>query len=211
MAKQAPLTLWGRKNSINVMKTVWCLDELGLPFERIDVAGEFGIRNAPEYPTLNPNLTVPTLRDGEFVLWESNVIVRYLSEKHGKGTLFPAEPERRWLAEQWMDWMQTRLNPPMSIILRQLVRTPPAERDLAAVEAAQKSATEAWQIMEAHLASRPYMTGDTFTMGDIPVGAAVYRWYAFAIERPALPHVEAWYERLQAREPYRTHVMLPLT
>ncbi len=139
------------------------------------------------------------------------MIVRYLAEKYGHGTLFPTEPERRWLAEQWMDWMQTRLNPPMSVILRELVRTAPDKRNMEAVEAAHKGATEAWRMVEAHLASRAYMTGDGFTMGDIPVGAAVYRWYAFPIERPALPHVEAWYERLQGREPYRNHVMLPLT
>jgi glutathione S-transferase len=187
------------------------VNELAVPYERIDVGGEFGTNNAPEYPALNPNLLVPTMRDGELVLWESNVIVRYLSQKYGKGSLFPEKPEERWQAEQWMDWMQTRLNPHMSPILRQLVRTPPAQRDMQVVETARQVAADGWRILEDHLASRQYVAGDQFTMGDIPVGAAVYRWYAFDIERPSLPNVEAWYERLQTRPPYRTHVMLPLT
>ncbi len=216
MADNSPITVWGRKNSINVMKVMWCLNELGLPHERIDVGGDFGTENAPEYASLNPNLLVPTIRDGDFILWESNVIVRYLCEKQSRekqstGALFPAQAERRWEAERWMDWMQTTLNPNLSVLLRQLVRTPPGERDMEAVENARQGAARCWAILDAHLASRPYVTGDSFTMGDIPVGAAAYRWYAFDIERPDLANVKAWYLRLKERAPYREHVLQPLT
>ena len=211
MADNAPITVWGRRNSINVMKVMWCLNELALPHERIDVGGEFGVKNAPDYASLNPNLLVPTIRDGDFVLWESNVIVRYLCEKHGRGTLFPEQPEARWDAERWMDWMQTRLNPNLLLLLRQLVRTPPGERDMDVAEAARQAAAEAWIMLDAHLEGRSYVAGAAFTMGDIPLGAAAYRWYAFDIARPSTPNVERWYESLRTREPYNSHVMQPLT
>ena len=211
MSEQPRLTIYGRKNSINVMKVVWCAAELGVPYDRIDVGGPFAFENAPDYLSLNPNGRVPTIRDGDLVLWESNVIVRYLSETYGMGSLFPDSPAQRWDAERWMDWMQTTLNPQLSVILLQTVRTPPEQRNMNAVEAARKAAAEAWSILDAHLAERQFVTGDAFSMGDIPLGAAVYRWYAYDIERPPLPHLEAWHQRLLAREAYQQHVNQPLS
>ncbi len=110
-----------------------------------------------------------------------------------------------------MDWMQTTLNPHLSLILRQLVRTPPGERDMAAVENARQSLLIIWPILDSQLASRQFVVGDSFTMGDIPVGAAAYRWYAFDIERPSFPNLEAWHNRLRAREAYQNHVEMPVT
>ncbi|MCZ6471960.1 MAG: glutathione S-transferase family protein [SAR324 cluster bacterium] len=211
MSENPPVTVWGRRNSINVIKVMWCINELGVPHERIDVGGDYGLKNAPEYAELNPNVTVPTIRDGEMILWESNVTVRYLSEKYGRGSLYPSDPARRWEAEKWMDWMQTTLNPHLSLILRQLVRTPPGERDMAAVENARQSLLNIWPILDSQLASRQFVAGDSFTMGDIPVGAAAYRWYAFDIERPSFPNLEAWHNRLRAREAYQNHVEMPVT
>lgn len=211
MSEQEPITVWGRRNSINVIKVMWCIGELSRPHERIDVAGAFGFENAPDYPSLNPNMTVPTIRDDGLILWESNVIVRYLSEKYGKGGLFPEHPAKRWEAEKWMDWMQTTLNPHLSVLLRQLVRTPPEQRDMAAVENARQTLVKIWPILDAHLAARQYVTGDDFTMGDIPVGAAAYRWYGFDIERPSFPNLEAWHQRLRERKPYQDHVDMPIT
>ena len=211
MADNSKLTVYGRKNSINVMKVVWCCAELGVPYERIDVGGPFGFDNAPNYAGLNPNERVPTLQDGEMILWESNVIVRYLSSTYGDGMLMPKTNALRWEAEQWMDWMQTTLNPHLGVLLLQTVRTPPEQRNNEAVEAARKALTGVWPILDSHLAGRQYVVGDSFSMADIPVGAAVYRWYAFDVERPALPNLEAWHQRLMERQPYQEHVNQPLS
>jgi glutathione S-transferase len=101
------LKIWGRANSINVQKVLWCCGELGLDFERIDAGNEFGVTKTPEYCSLNPNGLVPTVEDGDFQLWESNVIVRYLAHKVGHNRLFPAETMTRFDAERWMDWQAT--------------------------------------------------------------------------------------------------------
>ena len=97
------LRIWGRRNSINVQKVLWCCGELGLDYERIDAGGVFGLTRDPEYLALNPNGLVPTISDDGFVLWESNAIVRYLAARHGSGTLWPEDLRERADAERWMD------------------------------------------------------------------------------------------------------------
>lgn len=205
------LKILGRANSINVMKVLWCCEELNLPYERIDVGGAFAFKNQPDYLTLNPNGRVPTIVDDGFVLWESNVIVRYLSAKHGMGWLFPKEDRARWEAERWMDWQQTTCGPAMTNMFWGLVRTPPEKRDPAAIEASRKATAEAMNILDKHLATSKYVAGDTFTMADIPLGCMAYRWLAFPVERPNQPHLVAWHDRLKQRPGYKKHLTLPMT
>ena len=205
------MMIWGRVNSINVMKVLWAAGELGLSYDRVDTGNEFGYAHVPDYIRMNPNRKIPTLRDGEIVLWESNVIVRYLAETYGRGILWPESTVLRWEAEKWMDWQQTALGKTLNIILYETVRKPPAERDLAAAEASRLELIDIWEVLEAHMTGRSYILGDIFSMADIPLGCAVYRWYAYQIERPASPNIEAWYERLQERPAFREHVMLPLS
>jgi glutathione S-transferase len=204
------LKIYGRKNSINVMKVLWACEDLGLPFERVDVGGAFAFKNVPQYLKLNPNGRVPTIDDQGFLLWESNVIVRYLAATYGEGKLLP-QGNQRWIAEQWMDWQQTTLGPPMTPVFWQLVRTPPEKRDLAAVQAAHKTLLGLWPMVDDHLSRSPFIAGDRFTMADIPVGALAYRWFAFDLERQPLKHLEAWHKRLQERPGYRKHLTLPMT
>src|SRR5829696_9275573 len=123
------LTLWGRVNSINVQKVHWCLKELGLAYDRIEAGREFGVVDTPEYRRMNPNGLVPTIEDDGFVLWESNVIVRYLAARHGAGRLYPDDLRVRFDAERWMDWQATTLWPALRPVFIGLVRTPVAERD----------------------------------------------------------------------------------
>jgi glutathione S-transferase len=206
------LTIWGRVNSVNVQKVLWCLAELDLPYGRIDAGLEHGKNTEPWYLALNPNGRVPLLVDGAFTLWESNSIVRYLAAKHGLGTLCPVSPETRAHAERWMDWQLSTLIAPVSTVFQNLVRKPPGERDTAAVERDTAEANRAVAILDAHLAARPYVAGDTFTMGDIPVGALAHRWLEIpGIERPPFAAVRAWRARLAERPAFRTHVMLPLS
>jgi glutathione S-transferase len=205
------LRVWGRNNSINVQKVMWAIGELGLAPERRDVGGKFGGLDTPEYGRLNPNRRVPTVEDEGVVVWESNACVRYLAARYGAGSLWPEDPGQRAVADMWMDWQASTLLPDMTVVFWGLVRTPEAERDHGAIEAAAKRLGPIWQILDRHLASRAFVAGDALTIGDIPVGAACYRYLGLPIARPSLPHVERWYGRLKERAPYRQHVMLPIT
>jgi glutathione S-transferase len=203
------LKIWGRVDSSNVQKVLWCADELGLVYERVDIGGRFGGNKEPAYLALNPNGLVPTIDDDGFVLWESNTILRYLAAKHGK--LSAATPAARADAERWMDWQLTVLAPCMVPLFWGWVRTAPEKRDHAALEGARKSAAAAWTILDRGLTGRDFAGGDAFTIGDIPAGCQAWRWFNLPIERPDLPHLRAWFERLMTRPAYRKHVALPLT
>ncbi|HJR69607.1 MAG TPA: glutathione S-transferase family protein [Gammaproteobacteria bacterium] len=206
------LTIFGRTNSVNVQKVLWCLAEIGIPYERVDAGLAHGRNKEPWYLALNPNGLIPLLQDGAFTLWESNTIVRYLAGKHAFGGLYPASPEARALAERWMDWQLSTLVWPVSIVFQNLVRRPPAERDTGAIAHHTAEANRAMELLDAHLARQAYVAGDAFTMGDIPVGATAHRWLEIAgIDRPPLAAVRAWRARLAERPGFRSHVMLPLS
>ncbi len=205
------LTIWGRNNSINVQKAMWAVGELGLDHRRIDVGGAFGGLDSPDYLAKNPNQRIPALEDDGLVVWESNAIVRYLAAKYGASKLWPEDPAVRAVADQWMVWQQTTLLADMLVVFLGLIRTPEADRDMAAIEASAANLGGLWQRLEGHLEDRDYVAGDGFTMGDIPVGAACYRYLALDIARPELPATAAWYDRLKARAPFREHVMIPLS
>ena len=205
------LRIWGRSNSINVQKVLWCCEELDIRYQRVDVGGPFGGNKEPEYLRLNPNGLVPTISDGGFVLWESNVIVRYLAAKHGMGTLCPEDLAERADADRWMDWQMGTLWSSFRPAFVGLVRTPTEKRDPDYIATAISRTAENLAMLDAHLAARDYVTGPAFTMADIPLGVTAYRWFNLEIERPPMPNLEAWYERLCARFPYKATVMLPLS
>ncbi|MEK0082531.1 glutathione S-transferase family protein [Benzoatithermus flavus] len=205
------LKVWGRANSLNVQKVMWAVAELGLPYERIDVGGAFGGLDTPAYAALNPNRLIPVLEDGGTVVWESNAIVRYLAARYGAGTLWPEDPATRAAADRWMDWQLTTLQPSLSPVFLGLVRTPPEQRDMAAIGIHAERLGQAMRILDDHLAGRRFVAGDALTMGDIPLGCVYWRYVNLAIDRPELPNLAAWHERLAAREAYRQNVMLPLT
>lgn len=206
------LTIFGRTNSVNVQKVLWCLAELGVPYERIDAGLAHGKNNEPWYLALNPNGRVPLLQDGAFTLWESNTIVRYLAAKHGYGGLYPAAPEARALAERWMDWQLSTLVGPVSVVFQNLLRRAPEQRDRGAIERSTQEANRAMALLDAHLTKQTYVAGEAFTIGDIPVGATAHRWLEIpGIERPPFVAVRAWRARLAERAGFRAHVMLPLS
>jgi glutathione S-transferase len=211
LGDQGPITVWGRKDSSNVQKVVWCCDELGVGFERIDIGGRFGGNKESPYLRLNPNGLVPTIKDGDFILWESNSVVRYLTEKYGRGKLTCAAPEERANCNRWMDWQLTTVGPAMAPLFQGLVRTLPEKRDSAALENSRQKAARAWGILNDHLDGKPYVAGNEFTMGDIPLGVWVYRWFQLPVERPELSHLKAWYDRLCRRPGFQKHIMIPLS
>lgn len=205
------LKIWGRRNSINVQKVMWTVAELGLPHQRIDAGMSHGLVNEPWYREQNPNGLIPTIDDGGVVLWESNVIVRYLAAKHAPGTLMPTGTAQRAKAEMWMDWQQNAIMPGMSPLFLGLIRTPPEQRDLAAIRAGAASVENALRLLDAHLQGKTFMIGDHLTVADIPLGCVAHRWFGLPIAHVELPHLSAWHERLSRRPGFAEHVMLPLT
>jgi glutathione S-transferase len=205
------LVIWGRNNSVNVQKVLWCCEEMSLGYERIDAGGAFGVVNTPEYRSLNPNGLVPTIEDNGFVLWESNAIVRYLAATHGAGSLWPQDLKTRAEADRWMDWSNTTFWPAIRTLFMGLIRTAPDKRDPRALEESRLKTAEVLHIVDAHLKTHEYLAGDTFTMGDIALGCGIWRWMALPIERQPLPNVQRWFDVLARRPAYKDTVMLPLT
>ena len=204
------ITLWGRKNSINVQKALWCIEELGLAYERIDAGRGYGVTDMPAYGRMNPNRLVPTIEIDGFVLWESNTIVRYLSAIHSPGQLWPTDPKVRADADRWMDWQATAFTPAFGPVFHGVVRTP-GSRSREEIEAAIAASENYAAILDAQLADRRYVTGETFTMGDIPAGAAAFRWLNLPIERQPRPNVERYVADLLSRPAAQKVLILPLT
>lgn len=205
------LKIWGRTNSINVQKVLWCCGELNIPHERIDAGLQYGVNNTLEYKAMNPNGLVPTIDDDGFVLWESQAIVRYLARKHGLGTLCPADPKACADADRWMDWNATAVWPDLRPIFWNLIRISAEKRDLTLVKSSRDKLAKTFGILDAQLAGRDYVTGKTLTMGDIPLGTAVVRWFRMPIEREAYRNLDAYYKRLQSRPAFTKFADLPLT
>ena len=205
------MKIWGRANSINVQKVLWAADECGVKYEREDVGLNFGGNDQPWYLKMNPNGVVPTIDDGGRMIWESNSCVRYLAARYAHGSLWATDPGERSEAERWMDWQLSTISEPMRVIFWGLVRTPAEKRDMAAINKAAADAGRIWARLDQKLEGRAYVAGQHLTMGDIPAGCFVHRWYALDVERPELKNVRAWYERLKARPAYAKHVMPALT
>jgi glutathione S-transferase len=203
------LKIWGRRNSSNVISVMWTLGELGLDYERINQGGSFGGNDDPGYRALNPNGLVPTLEEDGKTIWESNSIVRYLASVYGENSLSPADPYRRAVADQWMDWTKTTFYPAFMPVFAGLIRTPPEKQDFGAIDLGVQASASVLRVPEAHLARQSWLGGDSFTMADIPLGAMIYRYFNLPIERPPLPALEDWYRRLTQRPAYRKHAMIP--
>ena len=194
------LKIWGRMSSINVKKVVWTAQELALDFQRTEAGGLFGVVRTPDYMALNPNSLVPVIEDDDYVLWESNVIVRYLCAKHSPGELYPTDLHERFDAERWMDWQQTTLNPASRPGFWQLIRTPPEQRDPALLAESNAAVEALMASLDAHLAQRHFMVGDRFTVADIPLACEVHRWFGLPQARQSRPHIERWYASICARQ-----------
>jgi glutathione S-transferase len=213
------LQIWGRLSSINVRKVVWCAQELGVAFQRTDAGRQFGVVQTPAYRALNPNGLVPTIEDdadaggARLRLWESNVIVRYLCARHASGRFYPEPLAARFDAERWMDWQQTTLNPAGREAFVQWVRTPAERRDAAAAARSVKATERLLDLLDFHLATRDYMTGDRLTIADIPIGCELHRWFGLPADlyaRPAWPNLERYFAALRDRPAARGVLDLPL-
>jgi glutathione S-transferase len=203
------LQLWGRLSSINVRKVVLCAQVLGVELPRTDAGLAYGVVNTPDYRALNPNGLVPLLRDGDFTLWESNAIVRYLCARAGK--LYPSDLQQRFHAERWMDWQQTTLNRASGPAFVQWIRTAPAQRNAQAIAQSVAATEPLFAMLDEHLARYTFMAGDALTMADIPIACEVHRWWGLPQPRPAWPHIERWYAGWLALPASRGVLDLPLS
>ena len=205
------LKILGRNNSSNVQKVLWALGELDLEYTRDDIGGPFGGNRESDYLAMNPNGLVPTLVDGNTVLWESNVIVRYLARKYAPNSLLPDSLTDLTQAEQWMDWQQTVVAPAHFPVFWGLIRTAPEDRDLDAIKSGRDRFEQAMTILDHHLSDSAFVGGESLSIADIPVGIMVYRWFTLDIERMELPSLHRWYQRLTDRPAYKNTVMIGLT
>lgn len=202
------LKILGRATSSNVQKVVWLCEELNIAYERTDIGGPFGGNREAEYLALNPNGIIPTINDDGFVLWESNTIVRYLAEKHGKGTDFwPEDLQMRASASRWMDWALSILAPRHVPVFQGLIRTPEAERDNDKIAAARDIWAAANTVLETWLADHEFLSGDTFSIGDIPASPFTYRWFTLEIEREDFPNLKRWHDTVAARPAFKKHII----
>lgn len=201
------MTLWGRKSSINVQKILWIFAELGLAegkdFERIDAGLQFGVNKTPEFLAMNPNGLVPTLRDGELILWESNTILRYLARKYADRNRFAVEPNPMASSDKWMDWQLTTLWPALRIPFLGLTRIPESERDYAAIKKSFQESNLLLGILDQVLSQQSYCSGSQFHLGDIVLTLCVKRWLMLSDQYPdktgpraELKNVSRWYEQI---------------
>jgi glutathione S-transferase len=212
-SNQEHLTVWGRVNSVNVQKVLWCLRELDLAYERIDAGMAFRRTGEPEYLAMNPNGRIPTLVHGDFVLWESNSIMRYLVLAYApQSPLYPQAPKLRASVDRWLDWTLSTLQPVERPVFWALVRTPVEARDMGAIQKDVDAAAAEWRIVDAELATRSFIATDYFTLADIAFGAYARRWFGVeGIHKPKLAHLERWFAQISGRPGFRQFVAPPLS
>ncbi|MGH6701863.1 MAG: glutathione S-transferase family protein [Bradyrhizobium sp.] len=207
------ITIWGRANSVNVQKVLWCLSELDLAYTRIDAGMAFGRNQEPDYLAMNPNGRIPTLVDGDFVLWESNSIMRYLALAYRpQSTLYPSAPRRRAAVDRWLDWTLSTMQPVDRPVFWALVRTPIEQRDMAAIQRDVDTEAEQWRIVDAQLTSRRFIEGDDFTLADIALGAYARRWLGVdGVRKPRLAQIERWFAEFAERGGFQQFIAPPMT
>ena len=207
------LRLWGRQSSINVQKVLWCLAELelkeGADFERIDAGLEFGINRSSEYLSMNPNGLVPTLEDGELVLWESNTIMLYFVRAYDVKQRFSTDIATQSQSSKWLDWQLSTMWPPLRGTFLGLTRTPEAERNYAAIKKGYQDTNVHLAMLDNILSKQSFCSGDQFHIGDIPLGLCVNRWILLHQAFPEktgpkadLIHIDQWLKRLEDRTHY---------
>ena len=208
-----PIIIWGRANSVNVQKVLWCLHELDLAYERIDAGMAFGRNTEQNYLVMNPNGRVPTLVEGDFVLWESNSVMRYLAMAHRPDSpIYPQAPRTRAGVDRWLDWTLSTVQPVDRPVFWALVRTSLAQRDMVAIQKDVDAEAAVWNIADRRLVAHRYFEGDQFTLADIAVGAFARRWFGVeGVTKPKLAHLERWFREIEERPGFKKFIAPPMT
>ncbi|QIE91427.1 glutathione S-transferase family protein [Pseudomonas nitroreducens] len=200
------LKILGKRSSINVRKVLWACAELGLPFEREDWGSGYNDVNTDTFKALNPNAMVPVLIDGDFLLWESNTILRYLANRHGNGALYSRDAMARARVDQWLDWQASDLNRAWSHAFMALVRCSPKHADARQVQRSLEDWHRFMRVLDGQLVDTDaYVAGGDFSLADIAIGLSVHRWYQTPFEHPHLDAVDAYYRRVKQRNGFIAH------
>lgn len=204
------LKVWGRKTSSNVQAVMWCIAELGLEYERFDVGHRFGGTDTDDFYALNPNRTVPVLRDGDDpAIWETGAILRYLCNRYGASPFWPEDLVARTQVDKWAEWAKLNIAVGFTVpIFWRVVRTAPLQRDPDAIDAAVDALGVKLQIAERRLSENSFLAGPDLTLADIQFGHLLFRYFDIDIERPAFPAVETYYQNLTQNPHYAEHVMV---
>lgn len=200
------LKIYGYAESINVRKVLWACEELALPFEREDWGGKFRSTSEPAFRALNPVGMVPVIDDNGVVIWESNVIVRYLATSRGRIDLLPTDAAARAHIEQWMDWQASDFNNSWRIAFQGLVRRNPDFQDPAVIERSARVFSDMVGIVDRQLArTGAYIAGEMFTIADIAIGLSIHRWRSTPIQHPKLPNADRYYDLLLERPGFQKY------
>lgn len=204
------LTIWGRKTSSNVQALMWCVGELGLDYERHDVGHRFGGLDTPDFANLNPNRTIPVIRDGPNPpLWETGAILRYLADRYGPDIFWPKDPVQRAEVDKWTEWAKINIAMAFTVpVFWQVVRTAKSKQDEKSINSAVKTLERKLEIADTQLAGRAFIAGADLTLADIQLGHILYRYYDIDIPRASLPHLQRYFDRLSQRPAYQEHVMI---
>jgi len=203
------LEIWGRKNANQVIQVLWTISELGMEHKRYSIGTSAGDLDTAQYKSLNPNSKIPTIRDNGFVMWESHAIIRYLARQYGFGGLYPEDPQKAAISDQWMTWSSDGFMGAFFPVFWQLVRTEESQRNYNHIAEMAKQSAELLKVLEGHLVNNNFVAGNDFTYGDIPLGVLIHKYFVLDIKRPSMPGIEAWYERLTNRTPFQEHAMQP--
>jgi glutathione S-transferase len=184
----------GRKTSGNVQKVLFLLEEAGIAYEREDYGRIFENTKTEHYLSMNPTAKVPTMIDGETVIWESNTILRYLARTQAPG-LTGATPAEKAEVERWMDFLLAAIN---AGYLAAFKGSKLSEDERAPGFGAQVKELHAQMaILDGHIANHEFFALGKLTLADIALAPIIGRCLGFPLDRPAMPHLEAWYERMK--------------
>jgi len=203
------ITLWGRKSSSNVQAVLWCLNELGLDYERIDAGFTFGVTDTEAYKEMNPNALVPTIQeDDNAPMFESGAIMRYLCNQYGSDTFWPKNKILRAQVDMWAEW--SKINVAIKFtgpLFWPLVRMKVPDRSPDDIAAANKKLNRFLSIANDRLAESEFLVTNNLTLADIQLGHVLYRYYDIELKRPPFEHLRRYYDALTQRAAYRSTVM----
>ncbi len=204
------LTVWGRETSSNVQALMWCIGELGLPYQRHDVGHRYRGNDTPAFLAMNPNGTVPVLRDGGGEpLWETGAILRYLAARYGAGPFWPVDDAARAHIDKWAEWAKINIAMGFTVpIFWRFTRVTPSRQDPAAIARAVAELDNYLDIAEVQLGRGTFLAGNDFTLADIQFGHVLYRYFDIPITRQRRPMLRRYYDALTTRPAFREHVMV---